>query len=95
MKRIIVGYTYDTADCATVGYRVEIMRRRTGQYHIVYTYRSRWQGNDTDVAYMDTTPYATVEDARRGVCECDPHSEYVYQGYAHGYVRLSRGYTVQ
>jgi len=44
MKRILIGKTYDDTNRISMGWTVETSRQRDGDYMVVLTFNSNWQG---------------------------------------------------
>jgi hypothetical protein len=109
MKRIKIGTTHDTSDCTTTGYTIDVGRQGDGDYMIILTGNSRWQGS-TDNEQIQIRSYATEKVAVEAAefllankCEVIGEQLYVigtgpsrpqdYDGYP--MVRSNGGYTVK
>lgn len=51
MKAIFIDRTYDDNSITATGYDFHLRRRRSGEFFLSATYRTRWQGSRTGVRW--------------------------------------------
>ena len=101
MKRIKLTQNYNAEAAVSTGYLVEVARQRDGDYMLVLTGHSRWQGTVTDDVWQ-IRDFSTIEEASDGGLDeafmqaFDSAKYHLYTRInGHEMVKVQSGYVVQ